>query len=158
MDFVVNEWLPEYFRRNATNEERHVLEAFLNKFMESEDRIFVRRPSAFLDKIHRFSSELQAFPNRRQELSKFISLILYNSDKCRLIDDLEYNLQHEIEQKLSDTGNFASDLYLFEAAAATDSKIIVTTDIKLITFMKDETDYRLFRPEDFLSEFYDILL
>jgi len=51
MDFVVNEWLPEYFKPAALAEEKRQLETFLNRFWQRNDRIIVKRPSPFLEKI-----------------------------------------------------------------------------------------------------------
>lgn len=49
--------------------------------------------------------------------------------------------------------NYASDQYLFEAAWCADSKIIVTTDIRLIEHMKNVGPFKLFSLEVFLEKF-----
>lgn len=56
--------------------------------------------------------------------------------------------------KLHQAGtNYASDRYLFEAAWFADSKIIVTTDIRLIEHMKNVEPFKLFSLEGFLEKF-----
>lgn len=59
MDLVVNEWLPEYFRPDASPEEKRALEKFLYCFLKRGDKIIVLELSPFLDKLYRYAKEFQ---------------------------------------------------------------------------------------------------
>jgi hypothetical protein len=153
MEFVVNEWLPEYFKPDASHEEKKKLEIFLNKFMAKNDKIFVRRPSNFLSKIYRISKLYQDNYKVYSEIKMFHSIILLNPEKCSYINDNEFSLPNTIEKKLTEGGNTISDKYLFEAAAVTGTRTIVTTDAKLKTLMEEEKLFRLILLDDFLEKY-----
>jgi hypothetical protein len=153
MEFVVNEWLPEYFRPNATQEEKQKLETFLNKFMEKNDILYIRRPSEFLRKIYRYSKEYQSNIKTYNQLTNFIKFILLNSERCRFIDDDEFSLPGETSSRLIEGGNTVSDTYLFEAASATVTKLIITTDVKLKTLMDDFERYKVALLDTFLATY-----
>lgn len=150
MEFVVNEWLPEYFKPDCSVEQKNLLNKFILKFFEKNDQIFIRNPSPFLDKLYRFEKNYFE-PKLRKPVSFFIQNILENSDKCVQVME-EINLPQNITKLLS-KGNFASDTYLFEAASLTNSKKIITTDIKLIKQFEDNNIFELILLEDFLKEY-----
>lgn len=154
MNFVVNEWLPEYFRPEATAEEKQRLERFIKAFLQRNDTIYVRRPSEFLSKIYRYSKSYQTNTNIYLVISAFIKFILFDSQRCRFIDDDECDLPDAIRQQLTDGGNTVSDTYLFEAAAATIEKLIVTTDVKLRNLMQGATPYNVVLLDDFLLTYH----
>ena len=153
MEFVVNEWLPEYFRPNATPEEKEKLEIFLNKFMVRNDKLFVRRPSEFLSKILLLSKHYQYDNKVHTNLKSFISNILQNSDRCVFVNDNEFELEGAIIDKLKEGGNTISDQYLFEAAARTATKTIITTDAKLKKWMGNEKTFKIELLDDFLTSY-----
>jgi len=115
MDFVVNEWLPEYFKPAALAEEKRQLETFLNRFWQRNDRIIVKRPSPFLEKIYKCAKAYQEHPEIVDPMRSFIKLILENSEKCVFIDDQDTpSLPQAISGLLSQPGtNYSSDTYLF---------------------------------------------
>lgn len=152
MQLVVNEWLPQYFLPAATREEKLLLQQFLQKFVQRDDQIVVRRPSKFYWKIYRSAKELQGNYEAVMPVRNFIKLILEDSNRCLLIDDEEIVLPDETEAKLA-VGNFASDRYLFEAAAQTSEKTVVTTDRKLAEQMAGGADFRVVLLEDFLKNY-----
>ena len=151
MELVANEWLPEYFKPDATNDEKQKLEKFLNRFIERNDKIFVRRPSEFYRKIHRYKKDYQNNLKVNEQLGRFINLILINSDRCFIVDDGEFELSETIRNKLVEGGNTISDTYLFEAASATEAKLIITTDAKLKALMENEESFRV----ELLNKFLD---
>lgn len=153
MNFVVNEWLPEYFKPNSLSHEKEKLEKFLNLFMNRNDVIYVRRPSAFNRKIHRYKKDFQNNLKVNGELGKFINLILLNSDKCVFVDDNDFVLNEEIPNKLRNAGNTISDLYLFEAASITESKLIITTDGKLKKLFENDRVFKVELLDDFLKRY-----
>jgi len=153
MEFVVNEWLPEYFRPDATNDEKEKLEKFLIKFLEKNDKIFVRRPSEFLRKLLRFANDYQNYPNVYSNIHKFITVIVFDSKRCSIIDDDEYDLSEIIINKLNESGNYNSDTYLFEAASVTETKLIITTDKKLKTHMENNGIFNVQLLDEFLTNY-----
>jgi predicted nucleic acid-binding protein len=153
MEFVVNEWLPEFFKPNASKEEKEKLEKFLNRFIERDDKIYVRRLSEFFRKIHRYKKEFQNYSNVNEQLDRFIKLILINSERCNIVDDNEFELSQAIVEKLNESGNYSSDIYLFEAACVTETKLIITTDEKLKTHMKNNGIFIVQLLDEFLSSY-----
>lgn len=153
MELVVNEWLPEYFKPNATNEEKEKLEKFLNKFLERNDKIFVRLSSEFFRKILRYASDYQNHPKIYSNIHLFITAIYLDSNRCRIIHDIDFELSLDIRSKLIEGGNTESDTYLFEAASATSSKIIITTDVKLKEWMTNVGEFNIILLDDFLETY-----
>ena len=155
MELVVNEWLPEYLRPNASDEEKELVEQFLNSFMQRSDKLFVKDPSPFLDKIHKFQKEFDYDVKAREAFKMFIKHILRNPEKCTLLmdDELEALPERTLE-KLNEKGkNFDSDTYLFEAANSTAAKTIITTDVKLKNQMEEEEQFQIVLLKDFLKDY-----
>lgn len=156
MDFVVNEWLPEYLRPTAKPDEREKAILFLKAFItRPEDRIVVREPSEFLRKIHRFRKEFDYDNQSRALYKNLIKAILENSEKCvQIPNDNLLPLPDELNEKLS-VGNFSSDAYLFEAALYCESKIIVTTDERLQIQFANTPSTKIVLLDDFLKSYAD---
>lgn len=154
MDLVVNEWLPEYFRPDATREEKLQLQAFLLRFMERGDRIIVKEPSSFIDKILRYANDFQRQDEIVNPIRFFIKNILNDSLRCvRISDDEMEELPESVEARFS-IGNFGSDKYLFEAASTIEAyRLIVTTDSRLKAHFEDEAWCRL----ELLAIFWQII-
>jgi hypothetical protein len=153
MEFVVNEWLPEYFKPNASTEEKRKLEKFLFRFIENNDTIIVRRPSEFLRKLLRYANDYQRISQSYNVISKFISLVVLDSNRCRYVDDGEFILSQEIIDKLNEKGNYSSDTYLFEAASVTSEKLIITTDVKLKIHMENNGIFNVILLDEFLINY-----
>jgi predicted nucleic acid-binding protein len=63
-------------------------------------------------------------------------------------------LPDEVSNKLkNDKENYYKDYFLFEAAFVSSSKIIVTTDIRLINHMRESDHYILIQLDDFLKQY-----
>ncbi len=156
MDFVVNEWLPEYLRPTASAENREKAVIFLKAFiMKPKDRIVVREPSEFLRKIHRFRKEFDYDNESRVLYKNFIKAILENSEKCLQIPDNDLlPFSFDLREKLS-KGNFSSDTYLFEAALHSDSKTIVTTDERLQKHLANTAGFQVVLLDDFLADYLE---
>jgi hypothetical protein len=153
MEFVINEWFPEYFIYPEGSKEKTFLKKFVNKFYNSKDVLFIKRPSEFWSKLHRYSKQYHANEDIYRELKIFISVILQDSNRVKIIDE-DIELPNEVLGKLNIMNtNFFSDQYLFEAAFKSDSKIIVTTDIKLIGHMGKSEFYNLVLLDDFMEEY-----
>ncbi len=152
MDFVVNEWLPEYFRPDASQEEKILLETFLQKFMQKEDRIFVKQPSEFLNKIYRYAKLYQTNSKVYSLIVLFINLVLRDSRRCVFVNDDIILLPEQLQVKLQE-GNYASDTYLFEAASITENKVIITTDVRLRNHLRDISEYHVTLLKDFIADY-----
>lgn len=154
MDLVVNEWLPEYFLPEASTEEKKSLETFLNRFLERNDRLVVKKPSPFLDKIYRYAKDYQRMDEIVQPIRTFIKLILLDSNRCKFLSEEEIEeLPTSVLEKL-EVGNYGSDQYLFESATAINGeKIIVTTDEKLIVHFAGEDFCELALLDNFLESY-----
>jgi len=153
MDLVINEWFPEYCRAEASEEERELLDLFLTRFLSNRDRIFIRNPSRFLDKIKQYAKAYQAHRDiyTIAILTNFIKNIILNGERCQIIDE-DCILEDVVTEKLQE-GNYSSDTYLFEAASKTESKIIITTDDKLRRQMHNIADYKVINLKEFLQQY-----
>ena len=154
MDLVVNEWLPEYFRPDASVEEKQLLKTFLTKFESSNDRIIVRRPSPFLNKFYRYASEFQNLDEVVTPIREFLTTKILNIERCIFIDtDEKKPLPESLIEKLS-LGNYNSDQYLFEAASCVEGeRMVVTTDAKLKTHLQEEDWCKVVLLSDFLKTY-----
>jgi len=156
MEFVVNEWLPEYLIPTATDEEMEKVNRFLQAFLNRGDMLVVRNPSAFLGKVHRFRKKYDYDNEAREKLKYLIAQILENADICKLVDEEEIELPEPTNTLLLEEGtNYNSDRYLFEAATAIEAedKIIVTTDVKLKEQMEDDPNFKVILLDDFLEDY-----
>ncbi len=154
MDLVVNEWLPEYFRPEASREEKLQLQTFLQRFMEREDRMVVKEPSPFIDKILRYANDYQHLHEIVTPIRYFIKNILNDSGRCVRVNEGETgDLPEPVEEKLS-VGNYGSDEYLFEAASVIeDEKRIITTDARLKAHFDGEDWCVIILLSDFLADY-----
>jgi hypothetical protein len=153
MELVVNEWLPEYFKPDATHQEKQKLETFLYKFLDSKDMLVVRNHCEFLRKIYRYGKDYQNNTKTYHLITNFIKLILQDSERCHFINDNDFALPESIRNKLVEGSNTVSDTYLFEAASATENKLIITTDVKLKTLMNNFDKYKVELLDTFLTAY-----
>ncbi|MAT54683.1 MAG: hypothetical protein CMN32_09395 [Saprospirales bacterium] len=155
MDLVVNEWLPEYFRPDASPEEKRALEKFLLCFLERGDKIIVLKPSPFLYKIYRYAKEFQRQYEAVLPIRNFIKTILLNSERCILVSAEEIEeLPQNIQNKLAE-GNYGSDSYLFETASVIrdSARKIITTDTRLKNHFQDEEWCEIVLLHEFLDSY-----
>ncbi len=131
MEIVVNEWLLEYMKPKAKQKEREAVNTFFEKIDKGQIKIVVRRPSAFLNKCHKYRKIFHGDPYSRTALKRFIATVLKDTTKCRFVDDNELSPLSSDCKKILTQGNLNSDAYLFEAANTTKQKVIITTDAKL---------------------------
>lgn len=152
MDFVINEWCPEYFIHADGSTERTLLRQFVNNFYNSEDVLVIKRPSEFWSKLYRYAKKYQNNEEIYGELKTFIRVVLQDLNRVIYIDD-DVSLPIDVYELLNaENTNFSSDQYLFEAAYQSDSKIIVTTDQKLINHMGQSEHYRLIHLDNFIED------
>lgn len=152
---VVNEWLLEYMRPDATNEQKLLLERFLNKFYPSNDKIVLVVPSPFAQKLYQYSKNFQYDQSCRDNLMKFFHTVLRDSTNS-IIYYVENKVEIPLEtyHRLNAPGtNFNSDTYLFEQAMLTDSRKIVTTDVRLRDAMQGDDNFEVILLTDFLPTY-----
>ncbi len=158
MELVINEWLPEYLRPDESEQKKILAGEFLNTFMNQDDLIVIRQPSPFLNRIIKYQKQFNYDNDARDNYKKFIKFILLDSNKCRFVEDDEFDeLPAETLEKLSQ-GNYGSDKYLFEAAMNSENKIILTTDGRLITHMNSDENFEVILLEDFLENYSEIII
>jgi predicted nucleic acid-binding protein len=151
MEFVINEWFCDYFNPLEPREKFEINQKFLSWFYASPHKLVILIDSPFHIKLQKYSKWISGYkdPKYYMLLKKFMSIITSNSSKIKFIEPQE--LHQDIINLLNREGtNYSSDQYLFEAALTSDSKIIVTTDGKLIDHMGISDHYRLVHLNDFL--------
>lgn len=155
MYLVVNEWLPEYFLREASDEQQKLLQDFLNRFWIRRDILYVQKGSPFEAKIYKYAKGNQQYPIY-QNFKKFISTVLKDKNRCQLVEPLKI-LPVDIEKRLNQLGtNYNSDRYLFETAwqiPDNEPKIIITTDEKLRTQMQGNEFFEVVLLSEFLENY-----
>jgi len=157
MEYIVNEWLLDYFTYDDGTVERKKLSKFLAYFSSKDDVIIVRIPSPFSKKLDHYAKELQDDHKKDQYLKWFINTIFRNSDKCKIVYDSEF-ADHALNENLNsriNQGNFGSDRYLFETAMfiTKNEKTIITTDEKLVEHVKEISEFKLILLNDFLEKY-----
>lgn len=155
MEFVINEWLPEYLRADADKKNNSLAIKFLKKFLQSNDKIIVKIPSPFTNKIYKCEKVYSGFPSAAENYRNLRDIIFANTERTRWIYQSEIKEIPKITyDKLHAVGtNFYQDLYLFETAHLSESKLIITTDAALKDFMKDDPHFKIQLLEDFLPQY-----
>ncbi|MBI4645995.1 MAG: hypothetical protein HY738_05210 [Bacteroidia bacterium] len=129
MEFVLNEWLPEYLRPETDIHKRKNAIRFLNVFFKNNDIIAIRRPSEFLIKIYKYAKQYQDYREIYDNYKYLCKIISYDSGKVKIIDDSDtIQLPDNVLKKL--ISPYDSDIYLFETAICTKNRIIITTDTR----------------------------
>ncbi len=151
MELVINEWFLEWHKSNASMVEQQQARMFLNCLLHSNHTLVVMRESPFMQKLHTFRRRFDYHMPCRLSLKTFFNAILYNSEKCRIVENAP-PLTGEMEDKLSQ-GNYSSDRYLFESAQETEEKLIVTTDHKLIKHIGQTDNFKLLTFEEYFQNY-----
>lgn len=149
MEIVVNEWLLEYLRPDASIDEKGLVSQFLNAVVKKCDKIVIRRPSPFLSKYYRFMKEFGRDTAFKTRFTKLNQLLFHNSDKTTIIDDSDVKpLPREIEEKVP-----TDDRYLVELAYSSTDRIIVTTDSRLKEELQKKSVLKVYLLEEFLKDY-----
>lgn len=151
MKFVFNEWFLDWHLPNAASEEKRKVRRIFEWLLASEEhQIVVLSQSPFIKKLNDFrKAHNSGFTGGA--LKEFISGVVLAKEKCLLLETSP-DLPDDILNRLS-VGNFSSDRYLFQSAEATEDKIIVTTDAKLIKHFEENSRYQLWSVEEFMTKF-----
>lgn len=157
MEFVINEWFLDWHRSGATPEEQVRAFRFLDWLLQSQNRIVILRTSNFIRKLHQLRRDGSVSPLCQLKLKVFFGQILENPERCRIIEvppalspEIEALLERPVEAPFH---NKESDRYLFQTAQATNEKIIVTTDRKLIEHMGNTDNFHVILADDFFAKY-----
>lgn len=149
MEVIVNEWLLDYMRVGSNLEDMSVAGQFINLWVKKCYKIVVGRPSNFLKKFYRYIEESNRDINCKKRFRKLNHLLLYNSEKTRIIEGIDIGeLPEEIKTKIP-----SHDTYLVELAYSSEDKIIVTTDGRLKEKLQSEVGLKIYLPNEFLQEY-----
>ncbi len=152
MELVINEWLLEYMRPDAKKANKEIALKILEEIDKGKIKIAVRTPSPFTAKCLKYRKAFQQDFFSGQILKVFVAEVLQNMDKCRLVNDDDFEPLPEDCTRILSRGNLSSDTYLFEAANTTAQKIILTTDRKLAKAFEKNPTFRV----TLLSDFNDL--
>ncbi len=157
MEFVINEWYLDWHRPDAKAEEHAKARAFLQWLQNSEHRIVLLRESPFTRKLNDYRRKYNYHLMTQIYLKLFFTQIFHDFNNCRILD-IPPELPDEIEEKLkrpleNPLKNIESDRYLFQSAEATEEKIIVTSDDKLIGHFEEISRFQLWSVDEFMSKF-----
>ena len=153
MDFVINEWLLNYFLPGANKREKKQLFYFLQRFEDRRDRIVVLRPSPFTAKLDVFANLYSRNQTVYPLIKRFITGVLLNPSRATLIS-INEPLPYQTLAVIYELGtNYQSDEYLFHAALRTESKLIITTDEKLCRAMVDDQVFKVVLLTEFLKTY-----
>jgi predicted nucleic acid-binding protein len=103
--------------------------------------------------VFRYAKEYQQNAEIILFYRRFIKEILLDQSKCRRITENIVLPETVVANLNQPNTNFNSDTYLFEAASLTNTKIIVTTDEKLINQMNTVDDFKIISLIDFLESY-----
>lgn len=145
---VPDEWLIyDLCGENNEEKQREAL-LFLEKVMNKCDKLAIRWGSPFVEKAYKL---LMSSSNHLiRVLSKFFyENFLYNSDKCRLLYEVE-ELPENLKEKIPDE----EDFYLFETLRSIPGSILVTTDEKLC-YLSTALGVSIYFRDEFLTRLYD---
>ncbi len=153
MEFVINEWMLDYFLPNATKQERELQMRFLKRFFERGDRLIILSPSDFTTKLESIASLHQNNNDVYQRIKFFITDVLRKPMRTTVISSTDM-LPEATYAALHALGtNYKSDEYLFRAAMRTESKRIITRDGKLCNAMAGDAVFDVVLLVDFLKDY-----
>lgn len=123
MELVFNEWFLEYMVPGHSSET--VVSAILDSLEMKGDVLVVRRVCPFTKKLYSISKQFGPIP---QNLMRRFHKLMRDPSRIRMIDEDEIL---PISDDLR-AATPAEDIYLVETACLTESKTIITTDLRFI--------------------------
>ncbi|MBI1806290.1 MAG: hypothetical protein HYR76_04470 [Ignavibacteria bacterium] len=143
MDIVVDEWLLEYMIPGSKH--FSISNKFLDELEKRADRIVIRIPSPFAQKLYRFAKY------HEKRLTRFFKIMFDENKVYRVTDEEIGGLpEHLVASVPSD------DVYLVELLYHLNEKIFVTTDTTLKEILSKQEDVKAFLLEDFCRNYYKI--
>jgi hypothetical protein len=148
MEFVVNEWLLEYIRRDAEPQNRADACKFLEHLKNKPDKLVIKRKSRFSDKYYWYMKEGE-HDDRSKEISKFLGYLLRDSNKTTIMEEEEVpQIPEDIKEDCP-----ADDIYLIELALFSKDRTIITTDRKLKEKMNSCSILKILIFSDFIQTY-----
>lgn len=152
MEIVVDEWLLEYMRPDAEDDDRLLALRFVNAWKRRCDRLLLRRPSPFVKKFYRYMKTFGRDLDFKGRFSKLNLLLFRNTLKTRIVDDEDVTpLPDKVETMVPRRDKY--DRCLVEMALCSSQALIVTTDNRLKQALSAEEHVRVYLLEQFLEEF-----
>jgi len=149
VEIVVDEWLLEYMRPDAKDDDRLLALRFVNAWKRRCDRLLLRRPSPFVKKFYRYMKSFGRDLDFKGRFSKLNLLLFRDTLKTRILDDADVpSLQKEVADTIP-----CDDRYLIEAASCSEERLLVTTDERLRERLSHWTGYAVYSPAEFLAKF-----
>lgn len=149
MELIVDEWLLEYMRPDAKDDDRLLALRFVNAWKRRCDKLLLRRPSPFVKKFYRYMKRFGGDLDFKRRFSKLNQLLLRNSRKTRILDEGDVpSLQKEVADMIH-----PDDWYLIEAASCSEGSVLVTTDGRLRERLSQRTGFLVYSQAEFLGKF-----
>jgi predicted nucleic acid-binding protein len=140
--FTIDEWLFHYLADE--NKIKEMIE-FLDKMLKKCDRFVFKESTPLADKLYLLQRQRGfATPKINKAIEYFNRAIFWNSIKKETISNVS-DLSEQDKSLLP-----RKDIYLVKMALATSSKIIISTDIKLIEAL--EKNKAIFGISGFIAE------
>jgi hypothetical protein len=150
MELVVNEWFPEYLAERENLQTQKLLIDFLQRLKANNHKMVIKKGSPVEDKMLRLPKFIPYDAKFKIRYDFVLQQFVFNSSRCRLIQkESLVVLSPQVIEKLSE-GNYISDQYLFETAAVTEDKTIITTDERLVEQMRTTQGFKLILLSDYL--------
>lgn len=149
MKITINEWLYHYIQ---DRQQFRKLYSFLKKVMERCDKLIFKYGSPLMRKIWEISKQSQHWEPQRRILARYLlDAFIKNSEKAEIlytneVGSIPEELVHVVPQ---------DDIYLVEAALATEDRLILTTDRKLKEILAPYSQIKVLLVEDFLPKYLE---
>jgi len=150
MEIVVNEWLLDYLRPDASKEEKHSAIKFINAWVERCDKVVIRRPGPFVSKFYQFMGQFGWDSDSRNHFRKLFNLLFVNADKTIILDDCDVEeLPEGLIEKIP-----PDDKYLVELCYSRQNSVIVTTDAPLRNkLIEHDSSAKIYLLKEFLPTY-----
>jgi hypothetical protein len=149
MEIIINEWLLEYLRPDATKTDRVAAIQFVNALVRRCDKMVIKRKSPFANKLCAYVYSFGWDACSRKRFSDLYKLVFLDSDKTIIADESDLqDLPEDIAAKTPE-----DDKYLIELWYSNQDRIVLTTDAKLRDKLKDIPSLKICLIQEFLKEY-----
>jgi len=147
MEIVVNEWLLEYLRSDARQEDKALASEFVNDWLNARHKVVIKRNSPFTSKFYRYMGQSTRSIACRKRFSSLFQILFVDSDRTRILDDCDItSLPPDLVDKVP-----SDDLYLIELWHSVPGSVVVTTDEKLRQKLREhDSSAKIYLLQEFL--------
>lgn len=148
MEIVVNEWLLDYLRPDAKEEDKNLAMKFVNSWVQNCHKVVIRRNSPFTSKFYRYMGQSGGDIACRQRFSKLFGVLFLDPERTRILDDCDVKaLPKDLADKIP-----SDDKYLIELWHSVPGSVVVTTDEKLKDSLQGQRPSAgIYLPEEFIQ-------